>query len=757
MENLINLVSDSWYVILTILGFSFIIFVHELGHFLMAKRSGVKVDKFYIGFDFGGLKVFSFVKNETEYGIGIFPFGGYVKLHGYEELPGHESEIKDLPKAHFHSKTVGERFGIMVGGVAMNFISAVFLILIMYGIGKEFAAPIVGQVNSVSAAKSGLKEDDKILSIDGQPIKTFLDIRKQVVLANAGEGLLFKVERNKEVIDLVITPEMNYEHGVPEIGIAPQQGLKIEGIYDGSPASKAGFLPGDIVSFVNGKKIEKYYEFEGLIESSADQELNVGIIRDDQPKEIKLKPSTRPSYLMRFETGLKNLSPLEIENVLPNLPAELAGVQVWDKIISVNGIKVFRIEDLQALLAESEDKEVALELLRGETTITTNVKPIFNSVERKYMLGIHAAQSGDLGAIEDIEVNGPAYLGGLRIKDTIVSIEGKPIKSVSQLVSIVKQNFGKTVNVTYNRIEVGGVKTLQGQIALRTPERAGYITRLSRKIQTMTSGNKFIFDPYGLGVAFNKEIKLSQPNENTNAFQAGFKEGDRLLGISFIVPGEEKINTFTNETLPGGWNSIDLIYSNILSRMSIKGEKIIDMQTNPEKLIVNIRYLRDGKEMETALSPISTKSNQKGFSGVVFGEETVLYRYSSISEAASLVYTESIGMLEFTVSSFSRLVSGSYNSDALSGPFGIIPLMHKVAKSGVVELLWLVALLSINIGFINFLPFPPLDGGAIFFLLIEKLKGSPVSARFQMMVANVGVMFLIFLMLFVTMNDISKF
>jgi len=460
---------------------------------------------------------------------------------------------------------------------------------------------------------------------------------------------------------------------------------------------------------------------------------------------------------MNFETGLKNFTPLEISFVIPELPADLAGLKAWDKIVSVNGKNIFRIEDLTALLAETKEEEVSVEIVRGNETHYFKLKPEFNKKERKYMLGIHAAQSGDLGPVKDIEVNGPAYTGGIRVKDSIVAIEDETISSLKHLEVITDKNFGKTVTITYNRQEGESIKTLKAQVTLRTPERAGFITRLMRKIQTMISGNKFIIDSYGLGIEFSNEIKLSQPAENTNASKAGFQKGDVLLGVNFVVPGEEKINTFASNTLPGGWNSIDMIYGNILSRMSFKKNKMIDIQTNPEKLIVNIKYLRNGKEMETALSSVSSLSNQKGFSGLVFDEQSVLYRYSSVAEAANLVYSESIGMLEFTISSFSRLVSGRYNSDALSGPFGIIPLMHKVAKSGIVELLWLVALLSINIGFINFLPFPPLDGGALFFLMIEKLKGSPVSAKFQIIVANVGVMFLIFLMLFVTMNDISKF
>ena len=753
MATITNLLADTWIILLTILGFSFIIFVHELGHFLMAKRAGVKVDKFYIGFDFGGLKIFSIIRGETEYGIGIFPFGGYVKLHGYEELPGHEIEIKDLPVAHFHAKTVGERFGIMVGGVAMNFISAVFLILIMYGVGKEFAAPIVGRIQSVAALQGGLKENDKIISIDGTPIKTFLDIRKKIVLSKPSENLIIKIERNKEIKELVIQPRMNYEQGVPELGVSPQLGLKIGAIYDGSPASKAGLLPDDKIATVNGEKIEKYYQFEDIVEKNPLKELKIEVLRKDKPIEFTMMTSQQPSFMMRFNTGLKNNSPIEIESVSTGTAAEKAGLQAWDKIDKINDQIVSRVEDISAIIAETNGNEVQVELLGKDSTIKLAITPIYNPSDKKFMLGIITSQGGDLGLIEDIEVNGPIYLAGLRIKDKITAINDKSTNSLRQLEILVMQNFGNTVNISYERMENGEWKQFQSKILLRTPTRIGFLTKLYHKSQTLFSGNKFILDPYGLGSSFNKDFILANPVAESPAAKAGFQAGDRFVAVSFVVPGEEKINSFNTQNLPAGWNSIDLLFSNIASRMSVKKGKVIDTEIIPEKLVLNIKYERDGKQMETLITPVNMVNNKKGFSGIFFSEETILYRYSSVGEAANLVYAETFSMLDFTISSFSRLITGSFGSDALSGPFGIIPLMHQVAKSGIIELIWLIAMLSVNIGFMNFLPFPPLDGGAIFFLLIEKLKGSPVRAKVPMG----RVLCLIALMLFVTMNDISKY
>ena len=755
METITSILSSSWAVILTILGFSFIIFVHELGHFIMAKRAGVKVDKFFIGFDFGGLKVFSIIRNETEYGIGIFPFGGYVKLHGYEELPGHETEIKDLPKAHFHAKTIGERFGIMVGGVAMNFISAVFLILIIYGIGKEFAAPIIGQVG-LTAMQAGLKPDDKVIAINGEPIKTFNDIQKKVVLSKQGETLAFKIERNKEVLEVNLKPQMNYEQGVPEIGIYPQRGLTIDSIYDGSPAAKAGLLPGDKVTKINDEVISKYYQFDEIIEKNISKEIKLGVIRDDKSIELKMTPSKQPSYFLKFASGFKNHKLVEIETVLPGSAAEKAGLKEWDKIVRINGQNIYGVEDMASLLSESKDKELEVEIIRNGANLKIQVIPVFNQIENRYMLGINSSQENDLCVISKIEINGPAYMAGIREKDRIKSLNGVPVNSISQLARITKQNFGNTVEIVFERMDKGELKDNDSKITLRTPNRVGFFTKIYHKTQTLFSGNQYILDKNGLGVIFNKDIFLASPSVDSQAFKAGFKEGDRFLAVNYLVLGEEKDNTYTKETLPLGWNGIDSIFSNIASRMSIKKGKVVDTQIVPEKLIVNIKYERDGKQMETTITPTELPVNQKGFSGVNFGVESTLYRYSSVGEATTLVYDETLNMLDFTVSAFSRLITGHVGSDSLSGPVGIIPFIYHIAKSGFVDLLWIIAMLSVNIGFMNFLPFPPLDGGAIFFLLIEKLKGSPVSAKFQMGIQNAGVLFLVGLMLFVTMNDISK-
>ena len=756
MEAIANFLTDSWTIILTILGFSFIIFVHELGHFIMAKRAGVRVEKFFVGFDFGGLKVFSIIRGDTEYGIGIFPFGGYVKLHGYEELPGHEREVKDLNKSHFQSKTVGERLGIMAGGVAMNFISAVILILIMYGVGKEFPAPVVGGVHTVSAIQGGLKEDDKILSINGKPVKTFIDIRKKVVLAKANEPMTIKVERNKEIKELTVKPEMNFEHGVPELGLSSQIGLKIGEMYVGSPASLSGLLPGDVIESINGEKIDKYYQFYGLVEQNPEKEMLLGIRRNGTAMEIKMTPTKQPSFMMQFDSGLRNVNPIEILNVTPDTAAEKAGIQPWDRIVKINDKFVSRIEDISAILAESKGSEVELEIIRNETILKVPIAPIYNSSERKYLLGVMTSQDGNLGLIDDIEVNGPAYNAGLRVNDRIVSFNDIPVKTVRRFAVIAKENYEKTINISYERLENGVWKLYQSKVTSRKPTRVGFLTRLYHKTQTLISKNKYIYDSYGLGINLNKDFYLAQPLPDSPAAKAGFQLNDKLISISFKVPGEDKMNNFSSDALQFGWNRIDYVYTSIASRMSIKNGQPTSVKIEPDKLIINIKYERDGKLLETSISPLEVEANKKGFSGIEFNELTVLYRYSSIGEAFSLVYTESLGMLEFTVSSFSKLVSGDFGLDALSGPFGILPMMHKVAKSGILETLYWVAFLSVNIGFMNFLPFPPLDGGSVFFLLIEKLKGSPVSAKFQIGFANVGILCLIALMLFVTMNDISK-
>ena len=202
--------------------FSILIIVHELGHMLAAKRVGVKVEKFSVGF---GKKLIGFKKGDTEYALSIFPFGGYVKLAGDtpDEYKGEKHE--------FFSKSILERFFIIVSGALTNYIFAFLLFICIFAIGIPSLTTQVGKLLPNYPAKtSGIRVGDIITEIDGQKIEYWDDLVSIVQKSTSEEALQFKVERNSRTLNLRVAPKVivaknifGQETKVGMIGISPQE------------------------------------------------------------------------------------------------------------------------------------------------------------------------------------------------------------------------------------------------------------------------------------------------------------------------------------------------------------------------------------------------------------------------------------------------------------------------------------------------------------------------------------------------------
>ena len=208
--------------------FSFIIvlgipvFLHELGHFLAAKSVGIKVEKFYVGFDFFNLGIKKKYK-ETEYGIGLFPLGGYVKVAG---IIDENMEIQSSGKDYeFRSKNVFQKVWFLSAGVIMNFILAIFVftcVTLYEGYPEIIDKPIINEVHKdFPASLAGLQKDDKILTINEITINTFSDLQR-VVKSNYDNEISLEWERRGEKYSSTIIPikTQNFEKGeIVDIGI----------------------------------------------------------------------------------------------------------------------------------------------------------------------------------------------------------------------------------------------------------------------------------------------------------------------------------------------------------------------------------------------------------------------------------------------------------------------------------------------------------------------------------------------------------
>ena len=217
------LIASFWYwgvhFGVTILAISFLIFFHELGHFLVARFFGVKVNTFSIGF---GEKIYTKRVGGTDYCLSAIPLGGYVQLKGQDDL---DPKLKNYDSDSYNVLSPIKRIAILFAGPFFNLLLAFFLYIALGFIGVDKLAPVIGAIQQDSAAKSaGILKDDKIISINGVSIKQWDDIKKQVKL----EPINIVIDRNGERLSINLTPKIGESMSMfrekiqtPLIGISP--------------------------------------------------------------------------------------------------------------------------------------------------------------------------------------------------------------------------------------------------------------------------------------------------------------------------------------------------------------------------------------------------------------------------------------------------------------------------------------------------------------------------------------------------------
>jgi regulator of sigma E protease len=178
-----------------------LIFIHELGHFLLAKKNGVLVEKFSIGF---GPKLLSRKRGETEYVLSAIPLGGFVKMYGESVDAEIEDGLKDRSFAH---KPLKARFAIVFAGPLFNFVLAVFIYMLIFMAGTpRFLASVGDVMEGMPAQTAGIQKGDMILALDGTSMK-YWDEMSGYVSQKPGTPVTFTIEREGRIINLVLTPE----------------------------------------------------------------------------------------------------------------------------------------------------------------------------------------------------------------------------------------------------------------------------------------------------------------------------------------------------------------------------------------------------------------------------------------------------------------------------------------------------------------------------------------------------------------------
>lgn len=236
----------------TIVPFLFVlgvlIFVHELGHFLVARWYGVKVLAFSLGF---GPKVVKVTRGDTEYCISAIPLGGYVKLAGEETPSGDPTE--------FLSKSKWVRVQVYLAGPVMNIALALVLTTVVLTQGADVpiyrsSTPVIGAVAADGpGAKAGLQVGDRVVRVNDTTVETWDDF-DMAVMPKANRALTIVVERGGSYVDVPVVPEASGDFDIGDLGVAPVFRPQIASVVPGRPADKAGLQAGDVVLAVGGTR-----------------------------------------------------------------------------------------------------------------------------------------------------------------------------------------------------------------------------------------------------------------------------------------------------------------------------------------------------------------------------------------------------------------------------------------------------------------------------------------------------------------------
>jgi regulator of sigma E protease len=280
----------------TLLAFLFVlgvlVFVHELGHFLAARRVGVRVLTFSLGF---GPKILKFTRGDTEYCISAVPLGGYVKMAG---------ENPDDPRSgqpdEFLSKTKWQRFQILIMGPLMNIVLAVIVLAIVLSQGAHVAAyrdeaPVVGVVMQDSPAeRAGLMVGDRILSINGDTVDTWEQLLLQVA-TKANRNVELAVARGGEKFSVSVRPEAEGRFEVGTLGVMPDTHPIVDSVIEGGPADKAGLQAKDEILFFDGEPMVFRSQLITAISENAGRTVDVTVKRGDQTLQLRATPAPRGS------------------------------------------------------------------------------------------------------------------------------------------------------------------------------------------------------------------------------------------------------------------------------------------------------------------------------------------------------------------------------------------------------------------------------------------------------------------------------
>lgn len=407
-----------------IVAIALLIAVHEYGHFSMARRLGIKVEKFSIGF---GPTLFSWRSRDKEvlYVIAAIPLGGYVKMLGENtDEQGEESqvELSDQDKARaFNNQPVWKRAAVAVAGPGYNFIFAIVAYMVVGWMGQSVLPTIVGGIAPASVAEqAGLQIGDRIEGVGGVPVHSWQQMEEKLK-QYVGSAVALQIKRDDNPLTLHISlPAQEKDPLLLDVadqvaGFNPGLIVRIDEVMDGSPAQRFGLHKGDIVKQINGWHVSNVSQFIARVKASAGRPVALVVQRDQTILQLNVTPSADKEKQGRIGVRLASQSMHGSEEYSMSLLDGLTYgfVRTWEMTEMTLG--VFGKMVTSAIPADNLGGPIAIAQLAGRTADMGLV----------YFLGFLALISVNLGVLNLLPV--PILDGGLLVYLGLEKIRGKPL------------------------------------------------------------------------------------------------------------------------------------------------------------------------------------------------------------------------------------------------------------------------------------------------------------------------------------------
>lgn len=471
---------DAWFLLLVLIGFSVIIFVHELGHFVLAKLVGIRVETFAVGF---GPRLIGWVHNGTDYCLRLLPLGGYVKMMGQEDFAMDQERVAatQVDQGSFLAKTPGQRALVVSGGVVMNVIFAAVAFIIVFMHGLEFPAPIAGRVfPNTPAAAAGIQPGDRFLEVNGERIYHFGGLQLAILTSDPSEEVDLTIERDGKIIHKRVKPRENKKEELLQIGLAGPDTLEVWEPGSIRLGDGPGLKEGDVIVRVDSVTPRQFDDVRKRIVAAAGKpvdltvERKVGEGEDARTEQVTVQ---KRAYLLLFAEPAETtpgkhlptpriLSEIPQENVsllglvprrkfiatpeLPDAKADPAEfVQAGDIVVKAGDTVNPTWSQIRDFLDSHRRSVAQIEVIRdGQGPKTVKLYVPWRKAMFEAILGRLGFDDMHL-VVSKVLPGTPAAAAGLSAGSTIQTCGGQPVTTWFDLIGCLKAEAGKKAPITF--------------------------------------------------------------------------------------------------------------------------------------------------------------------------------------------------------------------------------------------------------------------------------------------------------------------